>query len=505
MYYVRYIQSLKYVDEALAQLAGAAVFSKLDATSGFWQIPLSPESRPLTTFVTPFGRYFFNKLPFGISSAPELFQKRMNSILEGLEGITCLMDDVLIFGKDEAEHDARLRKVLERLQAAGVTLNKQKCVFRKSSVKFLGHLVGKDGVRADPEKTKAISEMAIPQSVSDLRRFLGMVNQLGKFSPQISELTKPLRELLSIKRSWLWGPDQDDAFAKVKKELSQPTTLVFYNPQAELKISADASSFGLGAVLFQQDGNDWRPVAYASRSLSETERRYAQIEKEALAVTWACEKFTDYILGGKFLIESDHKPLIPLLNTKQLDSMPPRILRFRLRLARYNYTVQHVPGKDLYTADTLSRAPLPGNSDNSLQEEVEAFVNGIVEHSLPATEQRLETYRNAQVEDSTCQQLTKYCQDGWPRKKSVRTDTAPFWRSKDFLSVNSRLLMYGNRIVVPKSLQKETMQKIHGGHQGIERCRARVAASVWWPGVKLRKQFSNVWSVQRIIFLTKNH
>ena len=178
-------------------------------------------------------------------------------------------------------------------------------------MKFLGYLIGPDGVRADPEKTSAVRDVETPQSISDLRRFLGMVNQLGKFSPRISELTQPLRELLSTKRAWLWGPEQEQSFCRIKEELPQPTVLALYDPQAKLKISANASSFGLGVVLCQQDGDKWRPVAYASRSMSETERRYAQIEKEALAVTWVCRKFTDYILGRKFLIESDHKPLIP--------------------------------------------------------------------------------------------------------------------------------------------------------------------------------------------------
>ena len=312
---MREVHPIPRVNEALAQLAGATIFTKLDANSGFWQIPLSPESHPLTTFITPFGRYHFNKLLFGISSAPELFQRRMSTILEGLEGVVCLIDGVLGIGKNEAEHDTRLMQVLERLESVGVTLNRETCAFRQSSVKFLGHLIGQDGVRADPEKTSAIRDMETPQSVSDLRRFLGMVNQLGKFSPQISELTQPLRKLLSTKRAWLLGPEQEQAFGRVKEKLLKPSTLVLYNPQVELKISADASSFELRTVLFQKEDDNWKPVAYASRSMSETERRYAQIEKEALAVTWACEKFTDYILGRKFLIESDHKPLIPLLNT----------------------------------------------------------------------------------------------------------------------------------------------------------------------------------------------
>ena len=160
---------------------------------------------------------------------------------------------------------------------------------------------------------------------------MGMVNQMGKFSPNIAEIGKPLRELLSTKRAWLWGPEQDRAFNELKLELTRPTVLALYDPTAKSKVSADASSFGLGAVLLQENSRcEWRPVAYASRSLSETERRYAQIEKEALAVTWSCGKFSDYILGSRFEIETDHKPLVPILSSKHLNDLPPRVLRFSL-------------------------------------------------------------------------------------------------------------------------------------------------------------------------------
>ncbi len=169
-------------------------------------------------------------------------------------------------------------------------------MFRKKSIKFLGHLINADGVRTDPDKTTAIVKMAEPKSVPELRRFLGMVNQMGKFS-SLAELTQPLRELLSSKVVWTWGSRQQEAFKNVKEELSKPTVLAKYDAQAPLKVSADSSSFGIGAVLLQRSEETWKPVVYASRALSETERRYAQIEKEALAVTWACEKFLDYILG----------------------------------------------------------------------------------------------------------------------------------------------------------------------------------------------------------------
>ena len=329
------VHPIPRVDETLAQLAGATVFSKLDANSGFWQIPLAKPSRKLTTFITPFGRYYFNRLPFGISSAPELFQRRMRKLLEGLKGVVCLMDDVLVFGATNDEHDIRLVAVLERLETAGVTLNPAKCEFSRDSVKFLGHMVDKDGIQAEQARRQRSSKWK-RHATSEVRRFMGMVNQLGKFSHHLAELSQPLRELLSTKLSWMWGPDQERAFSQIKLELTQPTVLALYNPCESIKVSADASSFGLGAVLLQRSDDTWKPVAYVSRSMMETERRYAQIEKEALAVTRACEKFADYILGRNFYIESDHKPLIPLLSSKHLDRLPPRVLQFRLRLARFS-------------------------------------------------------------------------------------------------------------------------------------------------------------------------
>ena len=312
---LREVHPLPRVDETLGLLAGAKVFSKLDANCGFWQIPLAEESRPLTTFLTPFGRYWFNKLPFGISSAPEHFQKQMNRVLEGLEGVVCQIDDILVHGPDQSTHDQRLKAVLDRLQRKGVTLNTAKCSFNQRKLKFLGHVIDCRGISADPDKIAALRDMVPPTNVSELRRFLGMSTQLGKFTPHLAELTQPLRELLSHKNSWLWGPAQEKAFLQVKDELTKPSVLLLYDPLLQTKVTADASSFGLGAVLSQKDSTDfWRPVAFASRALSVTEKRYAQIEKEALAVTWASEKFQDFVLGKEFIIETDHKPLVPLLN-----------------------------------------------------------------------------------------------------------------------------------------------------------------------------------------------
>ncbi|KAL7867549.1 hypothetical protein SRHO_G00089330 [Serrasalmus rhombeus] len=186
---------LPSVEHTLGQLAGARVFSKLDANSGFWQIPLSKESSLLTTFITPFGRYCYNRLCFGISSAPEHFQKSMTQLLEGLEGVLCQMDDVLIWGATQQQHDERLRATLSRLQEAGLTLN-EKCEFSKSQIKFLGQIIEASGVRADLNKVKAVKAMREPENISEVRGLLGMINHLGKFLPHLAEKTRPLRDLL---------------------------------------------------------------------------------------------------------------------------------------------------------------------------------------------------------------------------------------------------------------------------------------------------------------------
>ena len=479
--------SLPKVDENLAQLAGATVFSKLDANSGFWQVPLSEDSKPLTTFITPFGRYWFNKLPFGISSAPEHFQRRMNEILDGLDGILCQLDDVLIFGSDQSQHDERLLAALQRIEAAGVTLNEAKCEFSKSQLKFLGHIINQHGISADPDRTSAIDKMSTPTTRTELRRFLGMANQLAKFSPRLAEITTPLRELLSTKCAWVWGPTQEEAFTLVKEELTKPTVLSLYNPEAETIVSADASSHGLGAVLLQKFRDLWKPIVYASRALSDAETRYAQIEKEALATTWACEKFTSYLLGKKFSIQTDHKPLVPLLNSKNLDSLPPRILRFRMRMMRFDYSICHVPGKLLNTADALSRAPLQVPEDDTTsislakEREVEAFIEAVVA-SLPAKQDRLDDYKKAQMEDPICTKVITCCQRGWPQRKPGPA-LQPYKQVQNELTCFNDLLLYRNRIVVPESLRQETLAKIHHGHQGVVRCKLRVQESVWWPGV----------------------
>ena len=315
-----------------------------------------------------------------------------------------MMDDILVYGKTVSEHDEQLDKVLQTMQKAGMTLNKEKCQLSQKSIMFLGQLIDERRIRLDPGKVAAIEAMTIPNNVTELRRFLGLINHLSKFAPNLADKTKPLRDLLIKNTQWIWEAAQQKSFEEVKQIITSSPVLALFNPKSSTVVSADASSYGLGAVLLQrQPQGELKPVAYISRSLSTTEQRYAQIEKESLAFTWACEIFADYLIGLKFHIYTDHKPLVPLFSAKNLEELPARVQRFRLRMMRFNFTISRVPGKQLTIADMLSRAPSkpPDTDDYKLEQDSQVFVNNVIE-SLPASEQQLQRIKESRQNDQIC-------------------------------------------------------------------------------------------------------
>ena len=260
----------------------------------------------------------------------------------------------------------------------------------------------------DPEKIQAMSNFPRPANISELRRFLGMVNHVGKFASHIADTTKPLRDLLKKEMDWVWKEPQEKAFQTVKRTVELNTSTCTYSPNKPTKVSVDASSYGLGGVLLQKEENDWKPVFCASRSLTPTEQRYAQVEKEALAVTWNCEKLRDYLLGlSNFTVETDHKPLLARLKTKMLDDLTPRIQRFCMRLMQFSFNIIYMRAgkKTLMTADTLSRAP---GSELAEQETLmEAFVSALID-IIPASDTKLEEVRKKQCSDKICSQIMNY-------------------------------------------------------------------------------------------------
>ena len=476
---------LPRVSDMLSQLATGRLFSKLDANSGFWQIVLDPESRELTTFLTPWGRFQFRRLPFGLSSAPEIFQRSMEKILFGLEGVICMMDDVLVFGTDAEEHWCRLRKVLQRILNSGMTLKKEKCEFGVTEVKFLGHIVCLEGVKLDPDKAKTIMAISPPNCKREAKRFLGMVNYLNKFSSRLAELCSPIYETTSS-TPFFWGLDQQSAFEEIKKELSSAPVLCAFDVNRRHKVSADSSRIALGAVLLQFTVDEyWQPVEYASRKLLPAEKNYAMIELEALGITWACEKFDFYLVGRKFEVETDHKPLISLLGEKDLSQLPLRVQRFKMRLMRYDFSISHTPGSCMYIADFLSRpSNPPGYEDRDIHEcgMVECYVASNMKRILPQNFRERELSQ-ASLEDETCRELKNLISSEWLVNVSELSPALKrLYQVRDKITLYGDIIMYESRLFIPESLRNKYLELCHEGHQGITKCQRRARQIFWWPG-----------------------
>ena len=350
------------IDDVTPQLAGKKVFSTIDMKDGFWNIELDEESSKLCTFNTPFGRYSFTRLPFGIKSAPEVFQKRMSDVFGNIPGVFVVFDDIITAACDNSEHDEILRQLFERARLNNVRFNRNKLQLRVSEVRYLGHLLTSEGIKPDPDKLSAIADMSPPTDKKGIHRLLGMLKYLSKFVPNFSDQSKPLRDLLRNDVSFVWQPEHQCTFDKLKSAIISAPILSYFDPHKPITIQTDASSTGLGSCLMQEG----KPVAFGSRALSEAESRYAQIEKELLAIVFACLKFQQYIYGQDVIVQSDHKPLEAIFR-KQLCTTTPRLQRMLLKLLPFNLNVVYTPGKKMFIADTLSRAYLPSMPSSTEQ------------------------------------------------------------------------------------------------------------------------------------------
>lgn len=326
--------------------------------------------------------------------------------------------------------------------------------------------------------------MERPQNKDDLRRFLGMVTYLAKFIPQLSAQSAPLRSLLEQKNEWMWSHEQETCWKTLKEILIAEPVLKFYDPERRIRISADASQYGVGAVLLQQYDDVWQPVAYASRALSATETRYAQIEKELLAITYACERFHQFVYGQAFTVETDHKPLVPIM-AKSLNDCPLRIQRMLIRLQKYDANLIYTPGKYMFAADTLSRAVDRQEETETCATEIKAYVDMVVA-SLPVSADRTDQIKQETEKDETMKELKVAIQEGWPEeKKDCPVRIRDYWACRSELTVEDGIIFKGCKFVIPASLRKEMLKKIHEGHLGEEKCKRRAREVMYWPRINL--------------------
>ena len=511
---------LKSPKEAVAEIPRSArYFSTLDATHGYWQVPLEEASQSLATFITPWGRFKFLRSPMGLVSTGDEYCRRGDLALADIDNLQKVVDDVLAYDAAFPDHVRRLWQLLTRCREQGITLNASKFQFAEEEVKFVGYIVTRYGTAADPSKIRAIQEFPIPTNITELRSFMGLVNQLGDFTDQISFAALPLRDLLKHRSPFVWMPCHDDAFTAVKEALVSPPSLAQYDPSLPTVLHTDASRRkGLGFALLQQHGEQWRLVQCGSRFLQDSETRYAIVELELLAVVWAVQKCRLYLLGlSSFNVVTDHQPLIPILNHYTLDMVEnPRLQRLKAKLSMYTFNTVWRKGKEHAIPDALSRAPVddPTSADVTIANDVEHFVRSVVvsrvimaqsingdNNSTHLVDPLLISLREIGQADEHYRTLIKWIQHGFP---SVHTDTMgelqQFAKLRHNLTVDDNLVLYQARIVVPTAARSDILARLHASHQGMVRTKQRARQTVYWPGLSndIVKVIQNCRSCQEL-------
>lgn len=459
------------IDDSLRALHGAQIFTTLDLTKGYWQVPVKEADREKTAFNCHRGLYEFNTMPFGLKGAPATFQRLMSSVLGEFNWKILLiyLDDVVIYSRSLDEHFEHLNRVFEKIRNAGLKLQPTKCAFARKQVRYLGHIVSRCGVEPDPEKVRAIREFPRPITVSDLRRFLGMASYYRRFISGFAEIAQPLHALTEKDTPFQWSPNCEEAFQKLLHCLSSTPVLGYPDFQQQFVVETDASNIGLGAVLRQENA----VIEYASRTLNKAERNYSATEKECLGVVWALQKFAMYLEGSPFKVITDHKPLTYLLSLKE-----PRgkLARWRVELDTFDFEIEHRPGKLMAVPDALSRAPVVGAVN----------ISGLWSpYELMCLQQG----------DDEVGVLYKWAKSGY-KLTNINQRTvhrAIQEHGKNFVIQDGILVLNVKqvenvvpRVVIPVNTAEMVLETLHdrSGHFGYSKTLAKVKSSFFWFGLQ---------------------
>ncbi|CAM1324956.1 Uncharacterised protein r2_g3383 [Pycnogonum litorale] len=390
------------------------------------------------------------------------------------------LDDVIITGRTVKEHDSKLIKVLTILQNAGLRLRREKCEFSKQSLSYLGHIINSEGIRPRKDKIKAIEEAPKPSNVAELRSYLGLLNYYHRFLPKLSSELGPLHRLLQKDVKWEWGRREQHAFQHSKALLQSSDLLVHYDPAKPVRLSCDASPYGIGAVLSHvlPNGED-KPISYASRTLSPSERNYAHIERETVSIIFGVKYFHKYLYGRSFEVVTDHKPLLGLIGEHKgiSTTAASRIQRWSLFLGSYMYTLRFRPGSKHCNADAFSRLPITDNS-------VKDFMPPEVVHTLnvlddfPITSREIGRYT---LKDNILARVINYVRDGWPEEAKEDVMLKPYYDKREELMIERNCIMWHNRIVVPATLREQILRELHDTHSGMVKMKAFARCYLWWP------------------------
>lgn len=502
------------IDDLKCKLRGANVFTKLDMRSAFHQLELAKESRYITAFQSDTRIKRFTRLLFGANSAPEELQHVIRQLLADIDGVINIADDLLIYAKDNAEHDRILLQVLERFREKELTLNLRKCQFLQSSLEFYGHVFSKDGMKPNPKKVEAIVKASQPEDQKALRSFLGLANYLKAFIPNYSTITYPLRSLLKNDTEYEWSNNCDEAFTKLKSAISSDTCITYFDNRKDTFLFTDASPYGISAIVLQKSPTEKHAkiVSFSSRALTKTEMNYAQIERECLALVYGCERNRLYLLGRQFTAYNDHKALVNILNNPK-STIPLRIERLTLRLQGYQFVLKHVKSDD-NISDYPSRHPYD-TADESVAETTEEYVNQLAEYSCPNA-LTLDNIRQATKYDKLCQELIKLVQNrNWYTiekrtdiGEEVKNELKSFRKLRNELTLTNdqQTILKGTRIVIPEILQQLAINIAHVGHQGIQKTKTLLRSKVYFKNMDklVEQKISNCLACQAVEKQTKS-
>ncbi len=481
------------LDDLSERMKGKKKFSKVDLRKGYHQLELTPRSRDITTFITHRGLFRSKRLSFGISSASEIFQQVIEDAIQGIDGAINISDDILIAGATQEEHDRALEQTLTRLVEHGLSINLPKCVFDAPKVKFFGMIFSEAGIQPDPDRVTDILEMQAPRNRDEVHSLVGMMNYSARFIPNYSTLTAPLRMLLRHDADFVWGKEQQEAYDTLISWLSYEPVLAYFDTNRETEIIVDASPVGLGAILAQaDDSGHCRVVSYGSRSLTEVEQRYSQLEREALAVVWSCEYFHIYIYGKPVTVWTDHKPLLGLFG-KDMAKLPLRVERWKLRLQPYMPDIKYQKGVN-NPADYLSRHPSSRNKESVSRQEslAEDYVRYVSTNAVPKAMTINEVIEATNNDATLCCVRSLVVSNKWfmVEKHYIQSPNIDYEtimrysRQKYELSVTpDGLVLRGNQICLPQSLQQQAVQLAHVGHLGVIKTKALIREKVWFPGI----------------------